>query len=83
MKILSNKKQINNRVYEEIKIRADVTENMFKVFFLIFAKTKQNANSCSFVDCFLYSSPFTGTISYSDNKQDTFLDISKKGSFII
>ena len=36
MKILSNKIQINIRVYEEIKIRADVTENMFKVLILIF-----------------------------------------------
>lgn len=40
MKILSNKKQINIRVYEEIKIRADVTENMFKVLILIFSTNK-------------------------------------------
>ena len=40
MKILSNKKQINIIVYEEIKIRADVTENMFKVLTLIFYTNK-------------------------------------------
>lgn len=40
MKILSNKKQINIRVYEEIKIRADVTENMFKVLTLFFCTNK-------------------------------------------
>ena len=82
MKILSNKKQINIRVYEEIKIRADVTENMFRVLILIiFLQTKLNANSCSFVDCFLCSSPFMRTVHYLDNKHDTVLEIYFKKAF--
>lgn len=33
-------KKINIRIYEEIKIRSDVTENMFKVLVLIFSTNK-------------------------------------------